>query len=291
MEMHQIRYFLAVCDKGTFTRAAQAVYVSQPSMTQAIKKLEEELGGELFVRDRGGCHLTALGRLVEPNLRRIFLEAQAIKAEAIRFTRLNTVPIRVGMMNTIGSQSLNPVFADFQRDFPRIELELIVDTESNLLRQLDAGYLDLVISAPIALPVRPFQSLLLYRERYVVVFSNQHRFKQMQSIDLKALQSEPYLDRLNCELREKLKSVCRDLHIELYAAYRSNSEEWILNMVRAGMGVALMPEFSVPKDTELVDYCNLIDPEIVRDIHAIFQAQVSPKHERQALIEKLQQGF
>ncbi|WP_431067465.1 LysR family transcriptional regulator [Methylotuvimicrobium sp.] len=291
MEMHQIRYFLAVCDKGTFTRAAQAVYVSQPSMTQAIKKLEEELGGEIFVRDRGGCHLTALGRLVEPNLRRIFLEAQAIKAEAIRFTRLNTVPIRVGMMNTIGSQSLNPVFADFQRDFPRIELELIVDTESNLLRQLDAGYLDLVISAPIVLPVRPFQSLLLYRERYVVVFSNQHRFKQMQNIDLKALQSEPYLDRLNCELREKLKSVCRDLHIELYAAYRSNSEEWILNMVRAGMGVALMPEFSVPKDTELVDYRNLIDPEIIRDIHAIFQTQVSPKSERQALIAKLQQGF
>ncbi|MBU2568839.1 MAG: LysR family transcriptional regulator [Gammaproteobacteria bacterium] len=291
MEMHQIRYFLAVCDKGTFTRAAQAVYVSQPSMTQAIKKLEEELGGEIFVRDRGGCHLTALGRLVEPNLRRIFLEAQAIKAEAIRFTRLNTVPIRVGMMNTIGSQSLNPVFADFQRDFPRIELELIVDTESNLLRQLDAGYLDLVISAPIVLPVRPFQSLLLYRERYVVVFSNQHRFKQMQNIDLKALQSEPYLDRLNCELREKLKSVCRDLHIELYAAYRSNSEEWILNMVRAGMGVALMPEFSVPKDTELVDYRNLIDPEIIRDIHAIFQTQVSPKSERQALIAILQQGF
>ncbi|MGD7037063.1 LysR family transcriptional regulator [Methylotuvimicrobium buryatense] len=291
MEMHQIRYFLAVCDKGTFTRAAQAVYVSQPSMTQAIKKLEEEMGGELFVRDRGGCHLTALGRLVEPNLRRIFLEAQAIKAEAIRFTRLNTVPIRVGMMNTVGSQSLSPVFADFQRDFPRIELELIVDTESNLLRQLDAGYLDLVISAPIALPVRPFQSLLLYRERYVVAFSNQHRFKQMQNIDLKTLQSEPYLDRLNCELREKLKSVCRDLHIDLYAAYRSNSEEWILNMVRAGMGVALMPEFSVPKDTGLVDYRNLIEPEIVRDIHAIFQTQVSPKPERQALIAKLQQGF
>lgn len=291
MEMHQIRYFLAVCDKGTFTRAAQAVYVSQPSMTQAIKKLEEEMGGELFVRDRGGCHLTALGRLVEPNLRRIFLEAQAIKAEAIRFTRLNTVPIRVGMMNTVGSQSLSSVFADFQRDFPRIELELIVDTESNLLRQLDAGYLDLVISAPIALPVRPFQSLLLYRERYVVAFSNQHRFKQMQNIDLKTLQSEPYLDRLNCELREKLKSVCRDLHIDLYAAYRSNSEEWILNMVRAGMGVALMPEFSVPKDTGLVDYRNLIDPEIVRDIHAIFQTQVSPKPERQALIAILQQGF
>lgn len=291
MEMHQIRYFLAVCEKGTFTRAAQAVYVSQPSMTQAIKKLEEELGGELFVRDRGGCRLTALGSLVEPNLRQIFQEAQAIKAEAIRFTRLNTVPIRIGVMHTIGSRRLSPVFAEFQRDYPRIELELIVDTESHLLKQLATGYLDLVISAPTALPVRPFQSLLLYRERYVVAFNNQHRFMKLQSVDLNALQSEPYLDRLNCELREQLKSICRNSHIELYAAYRSNNEEWILNMVRAGIGVALMPEFSVPKDTEPVNYRYLTEPEIVRDIHAIMPMQSSSISELQALLAKLQQAF
>ena len=66
--MQQIRYFLAVCDKGSFTRAAQATYVAQPSLTQAIKKLEDELGGELFSRDRGGCRLTALGRLIEPSI-------------------------------------------------------------------------------------------------------------------------------------------------------------------------------------------------------------------------------
>ncbi len=72
MEMQQIRYFLAVCDKASFTRAARASYVSQPSLTQAIKKLEDELGGELFSRDRSGCRLTALGRLVEPSLREIY---------------------------------------------------------------------------------------------------------------------------------------------------------------------------------------------------------------------------
>ena len=62
MEMHQIRYFLAVCDHGSFTRAAQFSYISQPSLTQSIKKLEDELGGELFTRDRSGCLLTSLGQ-------------------------------------------------------------------------------------------------------------------------------------------------------------------------------------------------------------------------------------
>ena len=64
MEMQQIRYFLAVCDKSSFTRAAESAYVSQPSLTQAIKKLEDELGWELFTRDRSECLLTSLGHLV-----------------------------------------------------------------------------------------------------------------------------------------------------------------------------------------------------------------------------------
>jgi LysR family hydrogen peroxide-inducible transcriptional activator len=291
MEMHQIRYFLAVCDQGTFTRAAQSAYISQPSLTQAIKKLEEELGGELFSRDRAGCRLTDLGRLVEPNLRQIFREAQAIKAEAIRFTRLNTVPLRIGIMATISSHRLSSVLADYQQAYPRIELELIVDSESNLLTQLDAGYLDLVISAPTDLQEGAYQFLPLYEERYVVAFSARHRFNHSQRIDLKAIQSEPYLDRLNCELRDKLKSVCQDRHIDLYPTYRSNSEEWILNMVRAGIGVALMPEFTVPKDAEHVKYRYLADPEISRTIQAIYPQQASPKPELQDLLAKLRLGL
>ena len=291
MEMHQIRYFLAVCDKGTFTRAAQSAFVAQPSLTQAIKKLEEELGGELFIRERSGCKLTALGRLIEPNLREIFLETQAIKAEAIRFNRLNTVPLRIGMMLTIGSQHLSPVFADFQQDYPRIELELIVDNESNLLKQLDAGGLDLIITAPAALPEGPYLFLPLYEERYGVAFNDKHRFKQLQSIDLAALQTEPFLDRLNCELRDKLKSVCLNKQIDLYAAYRSNSEEWILNMVRAGVGVALMPEFTIPKDAENLNFRYLVDPEIRRSIHAIFHQQISVQTEARVLLEKLRIEF
>lgn len=109
MEMQQIRYFLAVCDKGSFTRAAQATYVAQPSLTQAIKKLEDELGGELFSRDRNGCRLTALGRLIEPSLREIVRKTQAVKAEAVRFSRLNTVPLRIGVMTTIAAHHLGVV--------------------------------------------------------------------------------------------------------------------------------------------------------------------------------------
>jgi LysR family hydrogen peroxide-inducible transcriptional activator len=287
MEMQQIRYFLAVCDQGTITHAAQLTYVSQPSLTQAIKKLEDEMGGALFTRTRSGCELTPLGRMVEANLRKIYRDLQATKAEAIRFTRLNTIPLRIGLMTTIGAQRLSPCFAWYQQEYPNIELELIVDSEANLLKQLDSGLLDLVISAPAQLPASPYQSTLLYEERYVVAFSPTHRFNQLQKVDLKAIQAEPYLDRLNCELREDLKYICDNQEINLYAAYRSNSEEWILQMVKAGIGVALMPEYTLPKQATGISYRYLYEPEIRRQVYAIQTHQTSAKPELQALIKHI----
>jgi len=287
MEMQQIRYFLAVCDQGTITHAAQLTYISQPSLTQAIKKLEEEMGGALFTRTRSGCELTPLGRMVESKLRKIYKDLQATKAEAIRFTQLNTIPLRIGLMTTIGAQRLSPCLAWYQQEYPNIELELIVDSEANLLKQLDSGLLDLIISSPSQLPGSPYQSILLYKERYVVAFSPTHRFNQLKKIDLKDIQSEPYLDRLNCELREELKCICQNQEINLYAFYRSNSEEWILQMVKAGTGVALIPEYTLPKQTTDISYRYLHEPEISRQVYAIFTHQITAKSELQALIVNL----
>jgi LysR family transcriptional regulator, hydrogen peroxide-inducible genes activator len=290
MEMHQIRYFLAVCDHGSFTRAAQFSYISQPSLTQAIKKLEDELGGELFTRDRSGCLLTSLGRLVEPNFRKIYKETVTTKADAIRFTQLNNIPLRIGLMATIGAQRLGPVFAHYQQEFPNIEFELVIDSETALLKQLESDLLDMVISAPAQLFGSPYQSTLLYTERYVVAFSSKHRFKQLAKIDLKEIQSEPYLDRLNCELRDKLRVICQDEEIKLYAAYRSNSEDWIVNLVRTGMGVALMPEYTLPLNADDVHCRYLCNPEISRQIYAICYPHSQKKAEIKTLLTSLGNG-
>lgn len=291
MEMHQLRYFLAVCDQGNFTRAAQCVYVSQPSLTQAIKKLEEELGGELFSRDRSGCRLTSLGRLVEPNLRKIYAETLATKAAAVRFARLNTVPLRIGLMETVGARRLSPFLARYQQEFPRIELELIIGNEKSLLQQLESDALDVVISSPPELLRQPYLSTLLYEERYVVAFHPAHRFSQLQRVELQDIQSEPYLDRLNCELKEALKTICQDREIALYAAYRSNSEEWILHMVRAGIGVALLPEYTLPLYADDVAYRYLCNPDISRKIYAAYLPQIAAKPELKALLANLHAGL
>jgi DNA-binding transcriptional LysR family regulator len=88
MELHQIRYFLAVCDLLNFTRAAERCNVSQPSLTRAIKNLEEELGGSLFRRERRLTHMTELGRLMRPHLQQVYTSTIVAKDEAQKFGTL-----------------------------------------------------------------------------------------------------------------------------------------------------------------------------------------------------------
>ena len=102
MEMHEIRYFLAVCDTLNFTRAAERCNVSQPSLTRAIQKLEAELGGLLFRRERAATHLTDLGELVRPRLEQIAKDAATVRTTANSFLRMKDAPLSFGIMCTIG---------------------------------------------------------------------------------------------------------------------------------------------------------------------------------------------
>src|SRR3954447_12643598 len=102
MEMHQVRYFLAVADTLNFTRAAEHCHVSQPALTRAIQQLEEELGGLLLRRERKLTHLTDFGRLIEPHLRQMSADAEAAKSTAKKFLNLEEAQIRLGVMCTIG---------------------------------------------------------------------------------------------------------------------------------------------------------------------------------------------
>src|SRR3990167_2734595 len=89
VEMHQIRYFLAVCETLNFPRAAEACHVSQPSLTRAVKGLEDELGGPLFRRERNNTHLTGLGEMMRPHLMQVLIETDAAKERARSFARLD----------------------------------------------------------------------------------------------------------------------------------------------------------------------------------------------------------
>src|SRR5918912_1177244 len=100
MEMHQIRYFLAVCDELNFTRAAERCNVTHPALTRAIQKLEEELGGLLFRREGRLTHLTDFGRLMRPRLEEVIERTEEAKRTAQSFLKLQDAPLTLGVMCT-----------------------------------------------------------------------------------------------------------------------------------------------------------------------------------------------
>src|SRR5262249_11546053 len=122
MEMHQIRYFLSVCDTLNFTRAAELCNVSQPALTRAIQKLEEELGGLLFRRERSLTHLTDLGRLMRPHLEQVFHQTETARSTAKSFLKLENAPLNLGVMCTIGPLRFVGFPQEFQKRNPGIEI-------------------------------------------------------------------------------------------------------------------------------------------------------------------------
>src|ERR1044071_6455257 len=139
VEMHQIRYFLAVCETLNFTRAAEACNVSKPSLTRAIKGLEDELGGPLFRRERNNTHLTGLGEMMRPHLTQVLIETDAAKERARSFAKLEDVDLKLGMMCTIGPRRFVPFLQGFRERHPRVQLVVQDGSHLQLHERLAQG--------------------------------------------------------------------------------------------------------------------------------------------------------
>ena len=267
MELQQIRYFLAAAESLNFTRAAKLCGVSQPALTQAIQKLEEDLGGSLFQRERNHTHLTELGRVMRDRLSAVSDQASAAKEAARRLLRFERATLNLGVMCTIGAARLVNFMARFKHEQPGVEINLFDIKLPESVDDLLSGGLDVAL---LGLPTKVherFDTTLLYSERLVVIFPPEHRFSRFKEVPLMEFAGERYLDRLDCEFRPVWFDALRDGAIEIQVPYRSEREDWIQYMVRAGLGVAIVPEFSVCVD--VLDYRPITDPVIERTVEVV----------------------
>lgn len=245
MEIQQIRYFLALCEQGSFSRAAEVCEVSQPALTSAIKRVEDEMGGILFHREGKRVMLSRLGQMLRPHFEQMLGDREAAYQIARNFKLLHSAPVSVGVMPTVGAARFAPAFDRFRREHPSVELAVCSAALADLLGQLDSGAVDLaIVSAPGGLP-DIYRSEPLCRDRYMVIVAPDHRFARAHSVALQEVSGEAYVDRLSCEMREMVMAVCAQREIELYAHVRSEREDWIESMVAAGLGFAFLPESSV----------------------------------------------
>lgn len=267
MELYQIRYFLAACETLNFTRAAERCHVSQPALTRAIKKLEAELGGFLFRRERSHPQLTDLGRLMEARLRLVLEQTEDARAEAGRMLGLERATLRLGVMCTVGPLRILAFLTAFRREQPGIEISVHDVTPASIIDDLMDGRLDAAI---VGLPV-PYHERLdrirLYDERMMIAFAPGHRLAGRDRVSIRDLDGEAYLDRVNCEFRSIFMELVEEMGIEVRVAFSSEREDWIQSMLLAGMGVSVMPEDSISLSG--VEARPTTDPALSRSVEIV----------------------
>jgi DNA-binding transcriptional LysR family regulator len=264
MELHEIRYFLAICRTLNFTRAAELCHVSQPALTRAIQKLEDELGGPLLSRERGNTHLTELGRLLQPHLEEVMARTTAAKDTASRFLRLEGAQLRLGVMCTIGPLRFIGFLSRFRSDNPGIELMMMEAAAGRLLELLLHGELDVaVLAKPEGFDDR-VRVEPLYSERFMIACPVGHPFERRNAVAAGDMDGQIYLRRINCEYRDYLRERCGERGARVVLSFASEREDWIQTMVAAGMGVCFIPEYSATHPGLVLR--PVVDPEVTREV-------------------------
>ncbi len=242
MELHQIRYFLALCAELNFTRAAERCDVAQSSLTRAIKLLESELGGALFHRGASThlTHLTGLGERVKPFLTRAYGEVRDASRAAQDFARARSASLRLGLMRTLAPSRLAALLAALRARAPDLDLQVSEAGALALQERLLAGELDAAIYS-LGPGDDTLDHLPLYREPFVVVVQAGHRLARRGAVRLSDLQGEPYLARAHCEHAAVIEEAFSWSGVDARPVFGSDRDEWILALAAAGLGYALMP--------------------------------------------------
>ncbi|KYG21287.1 transcriptional regulator [Bradyrhizobium sp. AT1] len=247
MEMHQVRYFLAVAQLLNFTRAAEECNVTQPSLTRAIKQLEAELGGDLFRRERPAAQLTELGQRMHPLLKQCYDAAAGARSLASSFKSGEIGALRIALTHSIDLALLIPHLNEIRRQFNRLELRFLRGTSREVGELLKKGEAELGIAAEIDEAWDRLDVWPLFTESFDLVVGDGHRLAGRNSIDLEDLRSEQLLGRTFCEHARRIAASLREHGIE--HGHEISSERDLIELVEAEIGIAMVPHTSPLPET------------------------------------------
>ena len=237
MELHQVRYFVAMSRLLNFTRAAEQYDVTQPALSKAIQKLELELGGELIHRERQLTQLTDLGKLVLPPLERLVAAADAARSIAREFQRKDNAPLKIGLTPCVSSNLLVAPLAEVARHVPGIHVEIVEEPVHRLLELLFAGDINAALAADAtALPER-IDHWDLFEDHFLILAAKDNPLADLDQVPMSALAEVTWLERLGCDLTRKFWDLVFADGRSPKISHRSKHESHLQNMVQAGLGI------------------------------------------------------
>lgn len=290
MTLTELRYIVALAQEGTFSRAAKACSVSQPSLSVAIAHLEEEFGVPLFERAKGGVTPTPVGEQVVAQARKALAEVDQVKTIARRGTDQLEGEFKLGVIHTIGPYLLPQLVPELTRVAPAMPLFIEENTTANLTVLLAEGQIDAaVIALPFEMPgvvCRP-----LYEEKFQVVVPNGHPWIERTSMSPEDLAGDKVLllKAGNC-FRDQVLGACPQISVPDSELRMGFSIGTIRCMVASGLGVSVLPQgaLGMPYSTEPIHAIPFAEPAPSRRVALAWRATFARPKAIGALIAAVQ---
>jgi DNA-binding transcriptional LysR family regulator len=245
MEMHQIRYFLAVARTLNFTRAAQECSVSQPALTRAIQQLEDELSGKLLRREGKLSHLTELGERMLPLVQQCYESALAAKVLATSLRKGASQVLSLALSDTIAMHLLSPGLSELQRVSKGLQLKITRGPAEEIGLSLKKGQSELAVAGPLGQNWDRLDSWPLFEEKLMLTLPPGHRLAGEKAVDLGQLARERLLVASCCESAAATARVLDEHGIAATQGHHLASQHDLLALLQAGLGVAFLPQTAI----------------------------------------------
>jgi len=288
MEFHQLRYFVAVARAGSFTRAATSCFVSQPSLSQQIKKLEEELGEPLVHRMRHQATLTEAGKLFLQRASRVLREIEEAQRELAEHTGLRTGAVRIGVIPTAAPFLIPPALGALATDYPGLHGIVVEEPSERLLEMLARCELDFAI---VSLPAggQGWHAEPLVEEELLLGVASRHRLARGEAPSLAELRKEPFiLMKSTHSITRIIDEACAGAGFQPSVVFRTSQLLTIGQLVGAGMGVSVFPALAARGESAPgVVFRRLRTPAPCRRLAALWHKSSRPSSAAGLFLQKL----
>jgi LysR family hydrogen peroxide-inducible transcriptional activator len=258
MNLRDLKYLISVAKEQHFARAAEKSFVSQPTLSMQIKKLEDELGVQIFERSQKKFLITKIGEEIIKKAEIILREAEEIKNLAQNSKDPFSGEIRIGAFPTLASYFFPKVVGKISKKFPKLKLLLVEEKTETLLQKLKNGEID---AALIAIPCDDFglEHQKIFEEDFLLAVSQNHELAKKKKIDKKEFRKKELmlLEDGHC-LRDQALEACSMLGAFENQDFRASSLETLRQMVIAGVGITLIPEIAVKKEDK-ISYLRIVN--------------------------------
>ncbi len=272
LELKQLQYFIEITRTGSFTKAAENLFITQPALSRNVKSLEEEIGAPLFIRSRKKLILTDIGTVLKRHAETIEKQLLSLNSEISNLLTLKRGNIRIGLPTIINSFFFSDLLASFHNEYPEVTFQLVEDGSKRIEEKIVNEELDFGVVVVSPENNEQFDSYQFVSEKLKLVVPPNHKFASKEQVALQELQDETFIMfNQDFELRSLILNACQEAGFEPKIISETSQLDFIEEMVAFDIGITLLPENTCEELTSDLHTITIENPVIEWNLALIWK--------------------